>query len=114
MQVKIRRYLTSVPHELYLFCIIFFCSFFVHIPYVNILPTAVLITTVIWVSAIILLKLLPDKTFFACLLLTFFALLSILSNQDILAEQIGNGIYTLMVIGTIQLARSYMRNYENE
>lgn len=112
--LKLKKYfLLHNPHFLLIFVIIVLINFLSKLPYFNIFLSPWVSLIFIWVLAVIILRLRAGASFFASLVLMLIAPVFFILKNDLVAEQLGNIVYFLLLIGFIQTFFAYLKTLKS-
>lgn len=90
--------------------IIFFISIISsRLPYLNIIFTPSIMITVYWLAIILSFNLTEKMSFIFALIFVFLTQIAILLGQEYFAEQFGNVIFFILLIGFLQIFWSYTK-----
>lgn len=113
--MSIKNY--SVLHKNFLIvslAIIFAISIASRIPYLNIIFTPSITIIVYWLIIIVSFRLTEKISLRLVLILVFLTQIAILLSQEYLAEEFGNAIFFILLIGFLQIFWSYIKNIKLE
>ena len=71
------------------------------LPYVNLFLTTPVTLSIIWITISALWKVRAGVHFFTAIVLCVAAFVSVVAGNSVLAEKLGNGIYFLVWLGTL-------------
>lgn len=110
LSIKMKKYF--LEHQLSLF-LIFFISillyFLSQLPYLNIFLSPWVLAIIIWILAVIILKLCVSASFIVALVLLCSVPFILIFKSNSLAEEVGNAVYFLLLIGFSQTFFAYLK-----
>lgn len=101
------------PQLLFIFVMGLLINFLSKLPYFNIFLSPLVSLIFIWIMAVILLRLSADVSFLVSLVLLFITPVISIFRNDSMAEQVGNIVYFLLLIGFIQTFPAYLKTLKS-
>lgn len=102
------------PQLLFLLILFIILNFLSGLPYLNLVLSKTFIFLLLWLISIFLFKLSGQSSIKVALVLLCFCPLLLILKQEKLAEEIGNLVYGLLLIGVIQELITYLREEKSE
>ena len=115
IEFKFKTYIfTHGSSLLFIFVTGLLLYFLSGLPYFNILFSSGVSLMIIWIIAVIFLKLSANVSFLISLILIIIALAISIFRNDAMAEQIGNMVYFLLLTGFLQTFFIYIKEQKHD